>query len=40
MSNYYISDCCEAEASEIFNHIEGVCSECGEPCDLIAILDN
>ena len=40
MSNFYISNCCKAQVSEITNEEEGVCGECGEFCVLIAVLDN
>jgi len=38
MSNYYISNCCN-EQVEIINETEGICGECGEPCELIVVKD-
>lgn len=37
MSNYYISNCCQSQVSEIFNEYEGVCLACKEPCELEAV---
>ena len=44
MSNYYISNCCEAQVSEITSLKKGaetgICSECKEYCELVIVLDN
>jgi len=39
MSNYYISDCCKSQITEIFNEYEGMCSKCNKPCELEVITD-
>lgn len=41
MSNYYVSNCCGAEVSEIdIKSNTGRCLDCKEMCELEAVIDN
>lgn len=40
MSNYYVSDCHKAEVENPDVESElGICTECGEMCGLISVID-
>lgn len=41
MSNYYISNCCSAQVTEIDIKAElGRCYKCKEMCEIIAVTDD